>query len=325
MARIAVDAMGGDHGAAEAVAGALDARGPDREMILVGDEDVIRPLLDDGPPVTVVHAPEIIDMGEDPRRAIREKKGTSISVAARLVADGEADALVSSGSTGATVAAAALIIGRLRGVMRPAIANMYLMIPSGGIVVLDSGANVECKPEHLYQFGVMGTALAQIYLDAEDPRVGILNIGEEEGKGRDLEKGAYELLKASSLNFVGNLEGNDVAHGVSEVFVTDGFTGNVLLKAAEGVATFTAAIIADLLLGEASDPETIALVRPKLMELRAKVDPEVHGGAHLVGTKGVVVIGHGAFSRRGIAASIDSAVWAVEQDLVGKIAAGLDA
>ncbi len=324
MARIALDAMGGDHAPAEVVAGGVEAAKSGIDVRLVGDEPTLRGLLDDlGAELPVVHAGETIGMDEDPRFAIREKKGASVSVAARMVADGDADGLYSAGSTGATVAAAALLIGRLEGIARPAIANLYLMIPSGGIVLLDGGANLECRPEHLYQFGVMGSALSTVYVGKERPRVGILNIGSEEGKGRDLEKEAYGLLRDSNLNFVGNVEGHDLGTGVADVFVTDGFTGNVLLKAAEGTARFVAQIITDVLLGRESDPQTIEVTRPKLQELYDRVDPEAYGGSHLVGAKGVVVIGHGSSSRRAVANGVGLAAEAVERGLVERIAAGL--
>lgn len=323
MARIAVDAMGGDNAPGEVIIGAINAAARGADVVLVGDAGIVGPLLKEaGADLPVVHAPEVIGMDEDPSRAIREKKGASVTVAARLVADGEADGVVSAGSTGAAVAAAALVVGRLPGTKRPAIANIY-PVPGGGIVVLDGGANIECRPEHLQQFGVMGAALAEVYLGKEKPRVGLLNIGEEEGKGRALERDAYALLADSALNFVGNVEGHDVATNAADVFVTDGFTGNVLLKGAEGTARWVLTVVNDAILGDERLKEAAQPFANALQQLRDMVNPEWHGGAHLVGVKGVVVISHGASRRTAIGNSVALAVEAVERGLVERIADGL--
>ncbi|HLE39687.1 MAG TPA: phosphate acyltransferase PlsX [Acidimicrobiia bacterium] len=324
MARIALDAMGGDFAPQQTVLGALDAVGRGVDVVLVGDEPVLsRVLAEVGGTLPIVHAPETIGMADDPAAAIREKKGASVTVCARLVADGEAEGMVSAGSTGAAMAAAAIVIGRVKGVSRPAIATIFpLGTPT---VVLDAGANVEVKPENLVQFAVMGSVVAEIYLGREEPTVGLLNIGEEEGKGRDLEREAHALMRQRTIRFVGNVEGRDLGRGIADVFVTDGFTGNVLLKTAEGVARAVGRFVLEGLAAE-TDPavqEAAAIILPKLMALRERFDPEAYGGAHLVGVKGTVVIAHGSSTRRAIANALTLASEGAERGLVDRIEAGL--
>jgi len=320
MARVVVDAMGGDHAPGEIVRGAIDAAVAGVDVVLVGDRSQIAPVLEQfDADLPVVHAGEVIEMHEDPARAVRQKKDSSIMVAARLVKEGEAEAVISAGSTGAALAAAAFVIGRLKGVSRPAIASVF---PSRE-VVLDVGANLDVKPLNLAQFGVMGSAVAKVFLDIEEPAVGLLNIGEEAGKGRELEKEAYPLLAESEgINFVGNVEGRDLGRNRADVFVTDGFTGNVLLKTGEG----TSRVMFRYLL-EAMQPEkyqaALAELMPAFMELRQMIDPESTGGAHLVGTKGVVVIAHGASSHRAIGNAVVMASEGAEHGLVELIADGI--
>jgi glycerol-3-phosphate acyltransferase PlsX len=322
MPLIAVDAMGGDSAPREIVEGAILAAENGVRVVLVGDQAQIAPLLDGrAGEIVVQHASQVITMDDVPHRAIREKKDASVAIAARLVATGEADAMVSAGSTGAALASAAFLIGRLPDVSRPGIASMF---PTGHIV-MDVGANIECKPEHLLQFAVMASALASVYQGIEDPRVGLLNIGEEDSKGRDLEQGAFALLSQSAaVNFVGNVEGRDLATDVADVIVTDGFTGNVLLKTGEG----TGKAIQQLILETLAKPEYVAAVQdlmPAFMEIRARLSPESVGGAHLVGTKGVVVIAHGSSSRVAIANAIEIAAEGASSGLVEKVAAGIAA
>jgi phosphate acyltransferase len=324
MARIALDAMGGDHAPHQTVMGALDAAGRGVDTVLVGDQDVLEAALERaGGTLPIVHAPEVIEMAEDPATAIRSKKGASVMVAARLVASGDADGMVSAGSTGAALAAAAFGIGRAPGVGRPAIATVF---PLGSpTVILDVGANIDVKPEHLAQFAVMGSVVAQVYLGIDEPTVGLLNIGEEEAKGRDLEKEAFSLIRALPLQFVGNVEGRDLGRGVADVIVTDGFTGNVLLKTAEGTGLTVARFVLEALASaeDAAIQEAASLVMPYLLQLRERFDPEAYGGAHLVGTKGTVVIAHGSSSRIAIANALGLASEGAERDLVGRIEAGL--
>ena len=322
MTLIAVDAMGGDTAPREIVEGAILAADNGVDIVLVGDEGQIAPLLE-GRDVSIVirHAGQIIDMHDDPTHAIRDKKDASIVVAAKMIVDGEADALVSAGSTGAAMACAAFIIGRLKGVARPAIGSIF---PTGH-VIMDVGANLECKPEHLLQFAVMGSALAQVYRDVENPRVGLLNIGEERSKGRTLEKESYELLSASkAIQFIGNVEGRDLAANTADVIVTDGFTGNVFLKTSEGAGKVIQRMVFEML----AKPEyqsAVAELMPVFMELRERLSSETIGGAHLVGTKGVVVIAHGSSSRVAIGNAIEIAATGVDQGLVDVISAGITA
>jgi glycerol-3-phosphate acyltransferase PlsX len=318
VARIALDAMGGDLGPAEAVAGAIDAAARGVDVLLVGDETQIREhLAGTGLSLTIVHAPEVVEMGEDPARAIREKPLSSVATCARLVREGEAAGFVSAGSTGAAMASAAIIIGRLRGVVRPTIASVF---PTEGspTVVLDSGANPEVKPEHLVQFAEMGAALSETYFDISNPRVGLLNIGEEKGKGRTLDKDAYALLESAPVNFIGNVEGRDVATDRADVIVTDGFTGNVFLKTTEGAALLTTRLILAAL--ESAPNEVRSEVLPRLDPIKRRMDYEETGGAHLLGTKGVVVIAHGSSTRRAIANALRMASDGASRGLVERVA-----
>jgi glycerol-3-phosphate acyltransferase PlsX len=323
-ARIALDAMGGDHAPHQTVLGALDAAATGIDVVLVGDTPQLESQLRNaGGVLPIVHAPDVITMADDPSSAIRSKKGASVTVAARMVSEGEALGMVSAGSTGAALAAAAIVIGRLPGVSRPAIATIFPMDKPA--VVLDIGANLEVRPAALAEFGVMGSVLAEIHLGLDRPRVGLLNIGEEPGKGRDAEREAHALLQEMPIDFIGNVEGRDLGTGKADVIVTDGFTGNVLLKTAEGTARAVARIIVEALAGEA-DPEfqqAVALVLPRLLGVRDRFDPEAHGGAHLVGVKGTVVISHGSSSRVAIANALKMAAEGAEQGLPAKIEAGL--
>ena len=317
MARIALDAMGGDHAPGEIVAGAAVAAAHGVEVVLVGDTDELRPLSEEhGFSGEIVEAPEVVEMGDDPGRAIREKPDSSVAVAARLVREGKVDGFVSAGSTGAAMASAAIIVGRIEGVLRPTIASIF-PTPANPTVMLDSGANPEVKPEHLLQFAEMGAAMAEIYFDADRARIGLLNIGEEKSKGRPLDKATYELLERSSLNFIGNVEGRDIATGVADVIVTDGFTGNVFLKTVEGAA----ALITQLILQEVSElePELQQALMPALMTIKDRLDYESVGGAHLIGAKGVVVIAHGSSKRRAIANAVQMAADGAERGLVQRV------
>jgi phosphate acyltransferase len=321
MIPIALDAMGGDKAPVETVAGAVQASAEGVEVVLVGDGTVLEPQLQAlGADLEIVHAAQTIGMGDDPAAALRDKPDSSISVAARLVKEGRAGAMVSAGSTGAAMAAAAILIGRAKGVIRPTIASV-IPTPGTSTLVLDSGANPEVKPEHLVQFALMGTVAAEVFFGMTNPRVGLLNIGEEKGKGRSLEKEAYELLARTSVNFIGNVEGRDLATGRADVWVTDGFVGNVLLKVTEGVAAMVLDLATESLAGTAEIK--LSTVVDALAPVRRRLDYEHTGGAHLLGVNGVVVISHGSSGRTAIANALRMAHDGMERDLVGRMTSRL--
>lgn len=315
---IALDAMGGDHAPSEIVAGAVDASERGVEVVLVGDTDAVAKELSKHDAVLpIVEAPEVIGMGDDPRRALREKPSASISVAAKLVADGSAAGFVSAGSTGAAMAAAAILIGRIPGVSRPAIASIW-PTPGTPTMVLDAGANPDVKPEHLAQFGIMGSVATQTLLDVGSPRVGLLSNGEEKGKGRDLERAAYDLLEEGPTRFIGNLEGRDIATDKADVIVTDGFTGNIFLKTTEGAAQLVAQYFLEALSGLPADVQE--KVFPALASVKKRMDYETYGGAQLLGVRAVVVISHGSSSRVAISNALLMAKEGAEKDLPGRLA-----
>ncbi|MEE8406018.1 MAG: phosphate acyltransferase PlsX [Acidimicrobiia bacterium] len=317
MARIALDAMGGDHAPSETVAGAVEAARDGVDVVLVGDHQTLEVELSKHDTLLpIVDAADVIAMGDEPGRALRRKPEASINVVAKLVAEGYADGFVSAGSTGAAMAAAAIVIGRIKGVARPAIATIF-PTPGTPTLVLDSGANTDVKPEQLAQFGIMGSVAAEALFGVKDPRVGLLSIGEEKGKGRDLERAAYDLLESGPTNFVGNLEGRDIATDKADVIVTDGFTGNVFLKTTEG----TAKLVSQYLLEAVSklSPDVQEQVFPALEAVWEILDYETYGGAQLLGVKAVAVVAHGSSSRVAIANALALARDSAESDLAGRL------
>ncbi|MFZ3101657.1 MAG: phosphate acyltransferase PlsX [Desulfitobacteriaceae bacterium] len=302
--RIAVDTMGGDYAPAEIIKGALKAAAlyPQLELVLVGKKELLQPYLPSvGIPATISfqEASEIITMDEYPAKAVRNKKDSSIVVATRLVKEGLADAVVSAGSTGAQMAAALLVLGRIRGVERPAVATVMPTL-KGGKLVLDVGANPDAKPEHLLQYALMGSVYAEKILGIIHPRVGLLNIGSEEGKGNELTQAAFQLLKSAPINFFGNIEGRDVPYGRADVIVCDGFVGNVLLKTAEGLASALFELIKEKITATNLRKFGALLVKPGLREIAQTIDPDEYGGAPLLGVKGISIICHGSSKEKAI-------------------------
>ena len=296
--RIAIDAMGGDLAPAEIIAGALEARDvldKDDEIVLIGDEPVIHEHLKrlnaDPAVFRIFHAPEVIGMDESPVEAIRRKKKSSIAVMARAASHRQVDAVLSAGNTGACVAACQLRIRNLEGVLRPGIATVFPTL-GGPVTVCDVGANIVCKPIHLYQYAVMACVYAEEMLGVQNPRVGLMNIGEEDAKGNDLVKKTRSLLKADSrINFIGNLEGRDIFEGTYDVVICEGFVGNVVLKTAEGLVNMIFKAIKDELIGH----WWLALQFKKVMtRIYKKYDYNEYGGALLLGVNGTAVICHGS-------------------------------
>ncbi len=318
--RIGIDAMGGDHGpgvVAEGVAQAFREMPGRFEITLVGDETEIRAALKrhhaESLPVTVVHASERIEMAEKAAAAVRRKAGSSLGVLTQLHKDGKVDGIFSAGNTGAVVTMALLGLGRLEGVSRPALAA-YMPNPGGGTVVLDVGANAECRAAWLVQFAHMGAVYARYLLGRENPRVGLLSIGEEDTKGNGLVLEAHPLLRrASHLNFIGNVEGRDVFKGTCDVVVTDGFTGNVVLKTAESVAGLVAHKIKAELRRDLLARTGALLLMPALARLKAEIDWEEYGAAPLLGVDGVCFIGHGSSRSRAFRSAIRTIVRFVEE------------
>ena len=322
--RIAVDAMGGDFAPREIVAGALLAAADDyADITLVGDEAQISPLLKGAAAVriNVTHAAESVPMDQNPSAALRSADRTSLGIAINMVRDGSADAVVSAGNSGAFLAIALIRLRTVEGIARPAIATVLPAI-SGPSVMLDAGANVDCRPEWLEQFGLMGSAYAIAVLRIANPRVALLSVGEERSKGNQLVIEAAKRLDEAPVNFVGNIDGKDVLMNVADVIVTDGFVGNVVLKVAEGITSGLGRVLRNSLLqGSLVTKFGAFLILPPLRRLRAKYNYETYGGAPLLGLRGSCIVTHGRANRTALASAIRAAADGVKADVIGKIAA----
>lgn len=324
--KIAVDAMGGDYAPREIVFGAVRAaRKFDCEIVLVGDEEKIRHVLSREKdwkklPITIRPTTQVIEMGEHPADAVRQKKDSSIVVATRMVKDGECDAVLSAGSTGAAVSAAQLILKRIKGIGRPTIATP-MPTPKSLTLLLDSGANVDSKPEHLVQSALMGSIYAEYVYGRKNPRVGLLNIGEEETKGNEQAKATYALLKQMhTINFCGNAEGRDVPKGNFDVVICDGFVGNVVLKFAEGLAKTLVKLVKEAIEEGGLLPKLGAfLILPTLKKLGKRLDVTEFGGAPLLGVNGCCIICHGSSNAKSICSAIGVANDYVKGDVLTHI------
>ncbi|HWI34865.1 MAG TPA: phosphate acyltransferase PlsX [Burkholderiales bacterium] len=327
MVTLAVDCMGGDHGPHVTVPAALDfqSRVADVDMILVGKPEAIEAELKARGAASRdrlrVHATsEVVEMDEPPAQAMRYKKDSSMRVAINLVKSGEANAAVSAGNTGALMAISRFVLKTIPGIDRPAIATVLPNSKGGYTYVLDLGANVDCTPEQLMQFGVMGAMLVAAVEHKERPSVGLLNIGVEDIKGNDTVKRAAELLRTSGLNFYGNVEGDDIYKGTTDVVVCDGFVGNSLLKASEGVAKMITGFLREEFKRTPWNMLAALVATPVINALRARMDPAKYNGATLVGLKGIVIKSHGSADARAFAHALESAVEEVRNNVPQLIA-----
>lgn len=324
MIRIAIDAMGGDQAPSVIVEGAVAAaRHLDVRLALVGSTSAIEAALATHPDwprlgLEIVEAPDVIGMADAPAATLRRKPRASIRVAADLVARKEAAALVSAGHTGATVVAAHAAFGMIAGVERPALAAT---IPTRErpAVLLDAGANVECRPQHLLHFAVMGGVYARLALGAARPRVGLLSIGEEATKGNELTREAHRLLKSAPINFIGNIEGREIYSGVADVIVCDGFTGNVVLKTSEGLVDTVEVLLGDELQGTFSSQVGYLLSRRAFRRFRRRVDYSEYGGAPLLGVAGLAIVGHGRSSVKAVRNAIAMAYRFATSDFISRV------
>ncbi len=294
--KLALDAMGGDHAPKEIVLGAIKAvqAFDDLHICLVGDEAKIKEHLTPHDRISILHTEEVILGTDEPVKAVRRKRNSSMVLAAKLVSDGEADGCISAGNTGALMATGLFIVGRIEGIERPALAPTLPTIGGEGFLLLDVGANVDAKPEHLLQNAIMGSIYAEKVRGVKNPRVGLLNIGTEEKKGNELSKLAFDLIKEAPVNFIGNVEARDLLDGVADVVVTDGFTGNMVLKTIEGTALSVFKMLKTTLYSSLKTKLAAAVLKPDLMQLKAKMDYSEYGGAGLFGLKAPVIKAHGS-------------------------------
>ena len=322
--KIVVDAMGGDHAPEAVVEGAvLAAREYNTKIILTGLTERIQAELDKHDPdhtlpIEIVHAEQVVEMHDIPGKALRSKKKSSMKVGLDLVKQGVGAAFLSAGNTGAVLAYSTVILRPVKGVDRPAIA-IQLPTSKGISILLDAGANVDCKTNQLFQFGIMGHVFAEYILGKENPSVGLLSIGEEDGKGNEIVKETFQMLKNSHINFIGNLEGKEVYQGNADVIVCDGFTGNVALKISESLAEMIGSSLKLMFQSDWLSKLGYLLLKPKLVEFKKKVDHSETGGAPLLGVNGVVIIAHGSSSPKAIKNAINRAQELSEKNIIEHI------
>jgi len=329
MITVAVDAMGGDHAPAPEVLGAVRAaRSQDVSIILVGREDLLRTELSkysdsNQLAIRIAHASEVVTMDDNPAKTLRAKRDSSIRVAARLVRDGDAHGLVSAGNTGAAMATAKTVMGMVPGVDRPALASAFPTLKGKPTIMVDVGANVDCSPRMLAQFAVMGDIYSRLIFHTEDPRVGILSIGEEEHKGNELTRTASQLMKELPMNFIGNVEGRDLYTGKADVIVCDGFIGNVALKVSEGMVEVIKHMLQESLAATITRKIGYVLSRAAYKDFKKRVDYSEYGGAPLLGVKGICIISHGRSNDNAIRNAIRVATEFASEHVNDRIASEL--
>lgn len=319
--RLAIDAMGGDHAPKEIVLGAMEAISEikDLHITLVGDEKQINPLLTNRENIDIIHTEEVITGDDEPVRAVRRKKNASLVLAAKEVKEGRADACISAGNTGALMSAGLFVIGRIPGIDRPALSPTLPTIDGKGFLLLDVGANVDAKPQHLVQYAIMGSIYAENVRSISKPTVGLLNVGTEDGKGNELTKKTFEQLKNAPINFIGNVEARDLLDGVADVVVTDGFSGNIALKTIEGTASSLFTILKDTMMSSFKTKLGAAILKNDLRGLKGKLDYSEYGGAGLFGLAAPVIKAHGSSKHRAIVSAVKQAKYMVDHNVTNTI------
>lgn len=324
--KLAIDAMGGDHAPKEIVLGAMEAisKIDQLEIILVGDEQKIKPYLTSDKNISIVHTEEFITGEDEPVRAVRRKKNSSLVLMANMVKNKEADACLSAGNTGALMSAGLFVVGRIKGIERPALSPTLPTQDGKGFVFLDVGANVNATENHLLQYAIMGSIYAEKVRSINKPRVGLLNVGTEEGKGNEVTRRAYDLMQEAPINFIGNVEARDLLLGVADVVVADGFSGNVALKTIEGTAMLMFSMLKDTFMSSFKTKLAAALVKNDLKKLQSELDYSEYGGAALFGLAAPVIKAHGSSNSRAIYNAIKQACYMIEQDVTDTIKTTID-
>jgi glycerol-3-phosphate acyltransferase PlsX len=322
--RIAIDAMGGDHAPHAHVESALAAafEWPDTHLILVGNPEVLQPLLGRSPPANISIEPalEVIESDDEPVKAVRRKTDSSMVVAGRMVKEGRADGMISAGNTGALMALGLLSIGRLKGIERPGLAAIFPTRDNVGVLALDMGANMDAKPEHLLQYALMGSLYRSKVHGISNPRIGLLNVGTEAAKGNELTKAAFAMLEQASINFIGNVEARDVLEGHCDVLICDGFSGNILLKALEGAASTIFKLLREELTSSFTSKLAAAILKPSFRRVKGRMDYNEYNGAPLLGVNGLVVKGHGSSDAKAMKTAIRQTRTAIGNGLIAALA-----
>ncbi|SHF50696.1 phosphate acyltransferase PlsX [Ornithinibacillus halophilus] len=319
--KIAIDAMGGDHAPKEIVLGAMEAvsKNKDLHISLVGDQQQISTYLTDDTNIEIIHADEVITGEDEPVRAVRRKKNSSLVMMANEVKEGRADACISAGNTGALMSAGLFVVGRIPGIDRPALSPTLPTLDGKGFLLLDVGANVDAKPQHLVQYAIMGSIYTSKVRSIKNPTVGLLNVGTEDGKGNDLTKKAFSLMKDAPINFIGNVEARDLLSGAADVVVTDGFSGNVALKTIEGTAMTMFSMLKESFMSSFKTKVAAGMMKGDLKQLKNKLDYSEYGGAGLFGLAAPVIKAHGSSNSRAIQSAISQTVYMVEHDVTNTI------
>lgn len=324
--RLAIDAMGGDNAPKEIVLGAMDAvtEIDNLSITLYGDESKIKPLLTNHKNIKIIHTDEVITSDDEPVKAVRRKKNSSMVLMAKAVKEGHADACISAGNTGALMSAGLFIVGRIPGIDRPALSPTLPTIDGKGFLMLDVGANVDAKANHLVQYAIMGSIYSEKVRHISNPSVGLLNVGTEDGKGNELTKKAFEQLKNAPINFIGNVEARDILNSACDVVVTDGFSGNIALKTIEGTAQTIFTLLKETLMSSTKTKLAAGLMKNDLRGLKEKLDYSEYGGAGLFGLAAPVIKAHGSSNSRAILSAIKQASHMVEHNVTETIKTTID-